>query len=59
VAYEVKRLSGEITDAHPSLRFFRGTAAMGLVDTIAEAFPTFSQRKLLVDASPLFDRGQP
>jgi nitrous oxidase accessory protein len=59
VAYEVKRLSGEITDAHPSLRFFRGTAAMGLVNTIAEAFPTFSQRKLLVDSSPLFDRSQP
>jgi nitrous oxidase accessory protein len=59
VPYEVKRLSGEITDAHPSLRFFRGTAAMGLVNTIAEAFPTFSHRKLLVDSSPLFDRGQP
>lgn len=59
VAYEVKRLSGELTDSHPSLRFFRGTAAMGLVDTIAEAVPTFAQRKLLVDARPAFERRPP
>lgn len=59
VPYEVKRLSGELTDARPVLRFFRGTVAMGLVDAIAEAVPTFSNRKLLVDAAPSFERRRP
>ncbi|MCC6216310.1 MAG: right-handed parallel beta-helix repeat-containing protein [Polyangiaceae bacterium] len=54
VPYEVKRLSGELTDARPVLRYFRGTVAMGLIDAIAEAVPTFSQRKLLVDLTPSF-----
>jgi len=58
VPYEVKRLSGELTDARPVLRFFRGTVAMGFVDAIAEAVPTFSQRKLLVDAAPALRRRQ-
>lgn len=52
VAYEVAALSGEITDAHPDLKFFHGTAAMGLVDAIARAVPVFAKRKLLVDPSP-------
>ncbi len=52
VAYEVKRLSGELTDAHPALRFFEGTAAMGLLDAIARAVPVFSSRLLLTDREP-------
>lgn len=56
VAYEVKRLSGDLTDAHPQLRFFRGTVAMNLIDAIAEAVPTFSRRKLLTDPVPSFER---
>jgi nitrous oxidase accessory protein len=59
VPYEVKRLSGELTDSRPALRFFRGTAAMSLVDTISEAVPTFSRRKLLVDPTPAFARRHP
>jgi nitrous oxidase accessory protein len=58
VAYEVKRLSGELTDSRPVLRFFRGTVAMGLVDAISEAVPTFSRSKLLVDATPAYERRQ-
>lgn len=54
VPYEVKRLSGELTDSRPVLRYFRGTIAMSLIDAIAEAVPTFAQRKLLVDPSPSF-----
>lgn len=56
VPFEVKRLSGDITDARPALRFFRGTAAMSLMDAIAEAVPTFSRRKLLIDEKPAFAR---
>ena len=52
VAYEVAALSGEITDAHPDLKFFHGTAAMGLVDAIARAVPVFAKRRLLVDPAP-------
>lgn len=59
VPYQVKRLSGDLVDRNPGLRLFRGTAAMGLVDSIAEAFPTFAKKKLLVDPRPAFDRGRP
>ncbi len=52
VAYQIKRLSGELTDAHPSLKLFSGTVAMGLVDAIARAMPVFSSRLLLVDSAP-------
>ncbi len=59
VPYEVKRLSGELTDSRPVLRYFRGTVAMSLVDAISEAVPTFSRRKLLVDATPSYVRSTP
>ncbi|HEX7476385.1 MAG TPA: hypothetical protein VF331_01125, partial [Polyangiales bacterium] len=52
VAYQIKRLSGELTEAHPTLKFFEGTVAMGLVDAIARAVPVFSSRLLLVDPEP-------
>lgn len=53
VAYEVKKLSGEMTDAHPDVRFFEGTFAMGFVDAIARAVPVLASRLLLVDPKPL------
>lgn len=52
VPYEVKQLSGELTDAHPSLKFFEGTAAMGIVDAIAHAVPVLAAHRMLVDESP-------
>lgn len=52
VPYEVKRLSGELTDAQPSIKFFQGTLAMGLMDAIAEAVPVLASRLLLVDRTP-------
>ena len=52
VAFEVKRLSGELTDAHPDLKLFEGTFAMGLVDAIAHAVPVLASRRLLFDARP-------
>lgn len=53
VAYEVKALSSELTEAHPSLKFFRGTAAMGVIDAVAHAVPVLSAKTLLVDPAPL------
>ncbi len=52
VPFEVKQLSGELTDAHPSLMYFRGTAAMSLIDAIAQAVPVLATHQMLIDRSP-------
>ncbi len=52
VPYELKQLSSEMTDAHPSVRFFEGTGALGLYDAIARAAPVLASHTLLVDKSP-------
>jgi nitrous oxidase accessory protein len=60
VAYQVKRLSSELTDEHPTLAFFRGTAALSLVDAIANAMPVFASRVLIEDRAPrLYARPMP
>lgn len=56
VAYEVKALSSELTESRPTLKFFHGTAAMGLVDVVARAMPMLASHKLLVDPAPLARR---
>jgi nitrous oxidase accessory protein len=56
VAYEVKALSSELTESRPALKFFHGTAAMGLVDVVARAMPMLASHKLLVDPAPLAER---
>lgn len=56
VPHEVKMLSSELTERRPALKFFHGTAAMGLVDAIAHAVPVFSSRRLLADPAPLMQR---
>lgn len=53
VAYEVKALSSELAESRPSLKFFHGTAAMGLFDAVAHAVPVLAARKLLSDPRPL------
>jgi nitrous oxidase accessory protein len=53
VAYEVKALSSELTESRPALKFFHGTAAMGLVDVVARAMPMLASHKLLADPAPL------
>lgn len=55
VAYEVKALSSELTESRPSLKFFHGTAAMGVVDAVAHAVPVLAAKKLLVDPTPRMD----
>ena len=52
VAHEVKRLSAELTDAHPSLKLFQGTAALVTLDAVARAVPVLATRLLLKDARP-------
>lgn len=52
VAFQLKRLSSTLTDAHPELRWFYGTAAMALYDAVAQAMPYFASTVLLEDARP-------
>lgn len=56
VAYQQKLLSGELTDQHPALRFFHGTAAMSMIDAIAHAVPVLSAKVLMSDAMPKMER---
>jgi nitrous oxidase accessory protein len=56
VAYEVKALSSELTESRPALKFFHGTAAMGLLDAVARSMPMLASHKLLVDPAPLIER---
>jgi nitrous oxidase accessory protein len=52
VAYQVKRLSGDLVAAHPMLALFQGTVAMSMIDAIATAVPVFASRLLLQDMTP-------
>jgi nitrous oxidase accessory protein len=53
VPFEVKALSSDLTESRPTLKFFQGTAAIGLLDAVAHAVPLLAARKLLVDPAPL------
>jgi nitrous oxidase accessory protein len=53
VPFHVNALSGELTDAHPLLRYFHGTPAMQIVDAVAHAVPVLESRTVLADAAPL------
>ena len=59
VRFEVKKLSSELTDAHPSLRFFQGTGALALFDAVARAVPVLSSKTLLVDEHPSMTAERP
>jgi nitrous oxidase accessory protein len=52
VAHQVRQPSTDLRDAHPALKFFRGTAAMALYDAVAQALPIFESRLLLEDPRP-------
>lgn len=50
--HELRDLSGELAGRVPALAFFRGTAALGLVETVGRVAPLFRPRTLLVDPQP-------
>lgn len=52
VAFQVKRASSVLADAHPDLKWFHGTAAFGLYDAVASALPYFTTTLLLEDKQP-------
>jgi nitrous oxidase accessory protein len=59
VAFEVKQLSGELTDAHPALQFFDGTGAMSVIDAVARAVPVLAAHRVLVDRHPVMTAPRP
>ncbi|HET9450822.1 MAG TPA: NosD domain-containing protein, partial [Aggregicoccus sp.] len=52
VAYVLKQASSDLGQNRPQLKFFHGTAAMGLYDAISQAMPFFGTRVMLEDARP-------
>ena len=52
VAWQIKRLSSELTDMNPTLKLFRGTAALATLDAVARAVPVLTTRLLLSDPLP-------
>jgi nitrous oxidase accessory protein len=52
VPYELRSLSEQLMSRHPDLAFFRGSAALGLVELIGRVVPLFQPRTLLVDPRP-------
>ncbi len=53
VPHRVNALSSELSELHPTLKFFHGTTAMQLVDAMAHAVPVLGSRTLLADRAPL------
>lgn len=52
VPFELRVVDGGLTDAHPQVRFFQGTAALNLFDAVAHAVPVLASRSILVDRTP-------
>jgi nitrous oxidase accessory protein len=52
VPYELRSLSSDLVAERAALAFYRGTPALGLVETIGRVVPLFTPRLLLVDPSP-------
>jgi len=52
VPYASRSASEELVARHPNLAFFRGSAALGVVDAASALLPLWRPRTLLVDATP-------
>lgn len=52
VAFESRRLTTELISVYPALAFFRGTLAFASLNAIAEVFPLYRPKLMLVDKTP-------
>ncbi len=52
VAYELHRLSDQLTTKYEALQFFEGTPALGLIDVVGRVLPLFAPRILVHDPAP-------
>ncbi len=59
VPFELKALSSELTDTHPPLKLFEGTAALGMFDVVARAAPVLAAHRVLVDGHPSINAQRP
>lgn len=50
--YELRSLSASLVTRHPGLAFFRGTAALALVEWVGRAVPLLQPTRILVDPAP-------
>lgn len=55
VAFEIKQLSSELTDARPALKLWHGTTALASLDAIARAVPVVAARRLVADPRPAIE----
>lgn len=51
--YAPRTVTGSLAERRPALAFFANTPAAGLLQLLAEAFPMFAPRPVLVDALPV------
>ena len=52
IPYELRSLSVQLKSSYPQLGFFRGTAALDLLDAVSSLFPMVEPKTTLVDAHP-------
>lgn len=52
VAFELKQPASELHGSQPLVRYFHGTAALGMYDALALALPYFGSRLVLTDPRP-------
>lgn len=52
IPYELRSLSGELIGEYPDLSFFRGTAALSVIEAVSSFMPLFQPSPLLVDHRP-------
>ena len=52
VAFELRKLTSDLTDAHPQIRWYHATVAMGILETVARALPLLASDNMLIDAHP-------
>jgi len=59
VPYELRSVEGALVGRLPTLAFFRGSVAMGLVEMVSRALPLFRTTTLLVDPAPAMRLADP
>lgn len=52
VPYELRSLSNELTSSYPELKFFQGSPALAMLDSVSHVFPLFDPKLILSDPSP-------
>lgn len=57
IPYELRSLSDEMIGERPELSFFRGTAALGVIEAMSKVLPLFQARPLMVDNQPRMHPG--